>query len=122
MTRLRNASPQSRQSNNSILAVAPPLSRSKCAICSNRLLRPPPLEASRLPTSRVTCLPSPHFVRWSFEEEGSKRRQPRPEALDLEKVIPLAFAFSCTGFPKLVREFTINACESGRWGFWIGGT
>lgn len=25
-----------------------------------------------------------------------------------------------TGWPKLVREFTINACESGRWGLWIG--
>jgi hypothetical protein len=67
-------------------------------------------------------------VRWSFEEEGSKRSQPRPESLDPEKVIPLAFVFLlflstgilCTGWPKLVREFTINACESGRWGFWIG--
>jgi hypothetical protein len=42
-------------------------------------------------------------------------------------VIPFVFGFSlflsigilCTGSPKLVREFTINACESGRWGFWI---
>jgi hypothetical protein len=25
-----------------------------------------------------------------------------------------------TRWPRLVREFTINACESGRWGFWIG--
>jgi hypothetical protein len=43
-------------------------------------------------------------------------------------VIPLVFAFLFflsigilfTGWPKLVREFTINAYESGRWGFWIG--
>lgn len=25
-----------------------------------------------------------------------------------------------TGWPKRVRGFIINACESGRWGFWIG--
>ena len=44
------------------------------------------------------------------------------------QVIPFVFAFLLflsigllfTGWPKLVREFTINACESGRWGFWIG--
>lgn len=24
------------------------------------------------------------------------------------------------GWPKRVRGFIINACESGRWGFWIG--
>lgn len=43
-------------------------------------------------------------------------------------MIPFVFAFLLfltigilfTGWPKLVREFTINACESGRWGFWIG--
>jgi hypothetical protein len=43
-------------------------------------------------------------------------------------MIPFVFGFLLfltmgilfTGWPKLVREFTINACESGRWGFWIG--
>jgi hypothetical protein len=25
----------------------------------------------------------------------------------------------CTVWPKRVRDFTIGACESGRWGFWI---
>jgi hypothetical protein len=25
-----------------------------------------------------------------------------------------------TVWPKRVRDFTISACESGRWGFWIG--
>ena len=44
--------------------------RSKCAICSSRLLRPPRSEASRLPTSSAICLRSPHFARWSFEEDG----------------------------------------------------
>jgi hypothetical protein len=24
-----------------------------------------------------------------------------------------------SGWPKRVREFTIHACETGRWGFWI---
>ena len=48
--------------------------------------------------------------------------------LDSEKVLPFLFAFLVfltigmllTGWPKRVRQFTINACESGRWGFWIG--
>src|SRR5260370_12742859 len=71
----------------------PPLSQNKCAICSSRRLRPPHLGASRLPTSSATCLPSLHFARWSFEEEGSKRFRARREALDLEKMIPFVFGF-----------------------------
>lgn len=42
-------------------------------------------------------------------------------------MIPLLFAFLiflaagtlCVGWPKRVQKFFIDACESGRWGFWI---
>jgi len=32
----------------------------------------------------------------------------------------LAIGILCTIWPKRVRDFTISACETGRWGFWIG--
>jgi hypothetical protein len=40
-------------------------------------------------------------------------------ALILAFLVFLIIGALCTGWPKGVRKFVINACETGRWGFWI---